>query len=190
MGISGKADELINPDVYLNNPVPIIRRFSGGGTVVVDEETLFVTWITNAADMQVPCCPKEIMNWTADFYRPVFDNIDFRLMENDYAIGHKKCGGNAQYLCKGRWLHHTSFLWDYSTEKMELLKIPKKMPGYRQQRSHEEFLCRLCDHYPDSSDLLDRLTSHIQEKLKPAGVTIAEITPLLEKPHRRATQYV
>lgn len=190
MGISGNTKELINADAFLKNPVPVIRRFSGGGTVVVDEKTLFVTWIANVDDTQIPCCPKGILEWTADFYKPVFDDIDFRLMENDYAIGNKKCGGNAQYLCKGRWLHHTSFLWDYTNENMNLLKIPQKMPAYRQHRPHDDFLCRLKDHYPACSELLKRLIFQVQQLLKPTPAKLEDITPLLEHPHRRSTHYV
>ena len=31
-----------------------------------------------------------------------------------------------------RWVHHTSFLWDYREERMTLLKQPHKQPEYRQ----------------------------------------------------------
>lgn len=187
MGISGKKEELVNAEAHAKTDIPIIRRFSGGGTVVVDEETLFVTWIANTADIRVPCCPKKIMEWTADLYKPVFSGVNFHLVENDYAIDHKKCGGNAQYLCKDRWLHHSSFLWNYTSENMRLLKMPPKMPEYRQQRPHEEFLCRLGDHFPCRQSFLEQFLSHIKNSVELTTANPAEIQNLLQAPHRRAT---
>lgn len=46
LGISGDAAELVHLD-KLPSSIPLIRRFSGGGTVIVDEETIFVTFICN-----------------------------------------------------------------------------------------------------------------------------------------------
>ena len=35
-------------------------------------------------------------------------------------------GGNAQAITKGRWLHHTSFLWAFEPENMRYLRMPDK----------------------------------------------------------------
>ena len=61
----------------------------------------------------------------------------------DYALGDRKFGGNAQALSRGRWLHHTSFLWSYERERMALLKPPPKAPPYRAGRAHDDFLVPL-----------------------------------------------
>ena len=45
LGISGKVEKLICALQIQKRPIPLIRRFSGGGTVVVDRDTLFVTFI-------------------------------------------------------------------------------------------------------------------------------------------------
>ena len=47
MGISGKPEKLINEDVAKQHNLEIVRRFSGGGTVVVDNGTYFCTIILN-----------------------------------------------------------------------------------------------------------------------------------------------
>jgi hypothetical protein len=49
-------------------------------------------------------------------------------------LGERKFGGNAQAITSRRWLHHTSFLWDYQPASMELLTNPAKQPAYRQAR--------------------------------------------------------
>ena len=52
-------------------------------------------------------------------------------MHADYCFGDVKFGGNAQAITKQRFLHHTSLLWDYQSERMRLLKHPSKIPDYR-----------------------------------------------------------
>lgn len=49
----------------------------------------------------------------------------------DYAFGSRKFGGNAQSITKNRWVHHTSFLWDYDVSNMDYLKLPMRAPEYR-----------------------------------------------------------
>lgn len=52
-------------------------------------------------------------------------------MLKDYVFGDRKFGGNAQSIIKHRWIHHTSFLWDYDNKNMSYLKLPAKAPKYR-----------------------------------------------------------
>jgi lipoate-protein ligase A len=91
------------------------------------------------------------MEWTAKLYGPVFGRLKspqtaaFELKENDYVFGQLKFGGNAQSIVKDRWLHHTSFLWDFQSRHMEYLAMPEKRPEYRQSRTHGAFLTRLKD---------------------------------------------
>src|SRR3972149_4286719 len=58
MGISGKAEELVDLPFCT---VPILRRFSGGGTVVVDENTLFVSFIFGKHVHPFPAYPEPIL---------------------------------------------------------------------------------------------------------------------------------
>lgn len=47
-------------------------------------------------------------------------------------------------LTRDRWLHHTSFLWDFDDSLLgRYLLLPEKRPEYRQDRSHKDFLVRL-----------------------------------------------
>lgn len=72
----------------------------------------------------------------------------FKLREHDYVFGDKKVqqsrrnnttyytlltrvisprltqfGGNAQSITKDRWVHHTSFLWDFDPANMDYLTV-------------------------------------------------------------------
>ncbi len=190
MGVSGKAEELIDLEKAKQDSIPIIRRFSGGGTVIVDEDTVFATFICQKDLHDFPPFPERILSWSADFYKKAFQLPDFFLRENDYALKHLKCGGNAQYLRKDRWLHHTTFLWDFKNENMEYLLYPKKTPKYREGRSHLEFLCRLRPYFSSKEDLLLKIKDHLQQCYTVIIPSLQDITALLKGSHRKTTEYV
>lgn len=187
MGISGVKEKLINSCKMLEAPVPIIRRFSGGGTVFIDPHTVFATWICNVSDMQVTCCPQKIHSWVTGFYQETFPHLDMAFRENDYIIGERKWGGNAQYLCKGRWLHHSSMLWDYDSGNMDYLLMPAKVPDYRQNRSHDDFLCRLREHFPILNQVKEGIMDQLRKQFAIREVSLDDVVEILERPHRKAT---
>ncbi|KAF2299438.1 hypothetical protein GH714_031951 [Hevea brasiliensis] len=169
MGISGKPSELIEIGPVLRDHVPVIKRFSGGGTVIVDSGTIFVTLICNKDVVPgVQPYPRSIMSWSGLLYSEVFQGIDgFQLRENDYVFGDHKFGGNAQSIIKSRWIHHTSFLWDYDSRNMAYLKLPARAPKYRSARNHAEFVCRMKEYMPRSIFIertMKALESHFSVK--------------------------
>ena len=171
MGASGDVEKLVFSEHTKADNIPIVKRFSGGGTVLVDHRTMFVSIVgshkflkhmsfdptlsskiaerENIKEQQYKAYPEDIMAWSAGFYSPIFPKtLNFQLRENDYIFyGDKKFGGNAQYITGGklqRWVHHTSFLWDMDETLMEkYLKLPEKKPQYRSARSHTDFLVTL-----------------------------------------------
>jgi len=163
MGISGKPDELIHLEECLLKNIPVIKRFSGGGTVVCDPNTIFVTFIFNSSEIKVPCFPEPIYRFTEKFYKDVFKRLEFEFKQNDYIINDRKIGGNAQYIKKDRWLHHTSFLWDYNPILMQLLKHPKKTPEYRQNRSHQDFITCLKNFMLKKEDFFESIYTTLNQ---------------------------
>ncbi|KAI3526694.1 hypothetical protein L1887_05955 [Cichorium endivia] len=157
MGISGKPSELVEIKPVIEDKIPVIRRFTGGGTVIVDDGTIFVSFICNKDSVpDVQPYPRHIMSWSSVLYSKVFHGIaDFKLRENDYVFGVRKFGGNAQSITKNRWIHHTSFLWDYKTRNMSYLKVPKRAPDYRLARDHLDFICPMKD-YLSRLDFIDK----------------------------------
>jgi lipoate-protein ligase A len=190
MGISGKKEELVDCSKLAENNIPLIKRFSGGGTVIVDENTLFITFICQKQMHDFPAYPEPIMKWTEGLYRQALDLPGFSLKENDYVIGHRKFGGNAQYIKKDRWLHHTSLLWDYSKEKMQYLLHPKKTPEYRQGRSHEEFLCRLSESFSHKEQVIDRIIQTMQNRYTIQNVSLDEVLSTNQEQTRQSTQLI
>jgi lipoate-protein ligase A len=173
MGISGKPEQLIHQAHLSANPIPVIKRFSGGGTVVVDENTLFITFIFTKTSHNFPSYPEPIMRWTEEIYKDTFGLSEFALKENDYVIGERKCGGNAQYIKKYRWLHHTSFLFHFDPNRMDYLLHPPKTPTYRAGRKHTDFLCTLSEHFETQQEFVIALKNTLAKRY-----TLSEIASL------------
>lgn len=187
MGISGKLEELVDLEKMQENPIPIWRRFSGGGTVVVDNDTVFVTFICNSNYTKVPGYPHAIHSWIKEFYLQVFSGMQFELKESDYVFGDRKFGGNAQYICKDRWLHHTSFLWDYNPKLMEYLHLPSKRPKYRETRSHHDFLCTLKEHFIEVDSFFHKILSDLKAKFFVTEMVREDIEEIISRDHRKGT---
>jgi lipoate-protein ligase A len=185
LGISQNTEEMVHTSKAKELNVPLIRRFSGGGTVVVDEETLFVTYIFNKEVHPFAPFPEPIAKWTESIYQRAFPELPFTLRENDYCLFDRKIGGNAQYLRKDRWLHHTTFLFDYKPHLMQLLQHPKKAPAYRSGRSHLDFITTLKDHIMSKESFVLEL-----EKTLSSLFDLDKIAPpyeFLNMPHRKST---
>src|SRR5262249_16586710 len=62
----------------------------------------------------------------------------------DLALENLKFSGNAQRRYRNSLLFHGTFLVDFDIALMErFLRLPKRQPPYRQNRSHENFLRNL-----------------------------------------------
>lgn len=189
MGVSGQKELLVNQEKWQQHPIPLIRRFSGGGTVVVDENTFFVTFICQKGHFNFPLFPRHLMEWSSAFYRPLFSSHNFQLQENDYTLGEKKWGGNAQCITKERCLHHTSILWDYDTKKMDYLLHPPKAPFYRQGRKHTDFLCPLKRFFPQLEIFQQRLLKEIANEFEVIPVESKEIEKIQQQQYRKVTEF-
>ena len=128
--------------------VPILRRSSGGGTVVVGPGTLNVTVILpeSAAPglATVDVAHRYVLDWIA------------RSHPAARARGHASpawatwCSATASAAAvpsggSRHWfMVHCSILYDFSIERIvRYLAIPRRQPEYRQGRGHHEFLRNL-----------------------------------------------
>ena len=182
LGISSSIHDLIHREAWERTPLPMIRRFSGGGTVVLDESSLLATWIMDRQHLpHLPHHPQGICQWIGELLKP----LGISLHEQDFCLGSHKIGGNAQYCRPSRWLHHTSFLWDYSPERMALLNHPSRQPAYRAQRSHEEFCGRLARHLASPHVLRETILQQLGQWCTLETVSWCDAKTILEREHRR-----
>ena len=78
--------ELIDVERAAAANVSIIRRFTGGGTVIVDGNSILTSLIVDGPEAvpEVPPYPRPIMAWTEQLFQVVFQKHcpDFSLREN------------------------------------------------------------------------------------------------------------
>ena len=192
LGISGKPAELVDVERTAAAGIPLIKRFTGGGTVICDTDTLFVSLIAaEDALAEVRPYPEPILAWTSDLYAEALGRCGvhgFATHANDYCIGDRKFGGNAQSISGRRWLHHTSLLWDYDPERMSLLQMPSRRPAYRADRTHGEFVRGLAaSGVPDRAQFLDAIVASASERLDLSEVGADAVEAALSAPHRKTT---
>ncbi len=190
MGISGNIEKLVDFKKMKVKPIPIIKRYSGGGTVIVDSNTLFVSLILEKKSHPFGSFPEPILRWSEDLYKKALHIPSFNLKENDYVIGEKKCGGNAQYITKNRFVHHTTFLWDFNPQNMNYLLYPPKTPKYRQGRSHLTFLEVLKKHFLSKEIFFGKIKKELKKQYEVKEVFLKELVSLLSQKYRMSSCFV
>lgn len=127
--------------------VAILRRSSGGGTVVVGPGVLCVTLILpeNAAPglSRVDLAHDYVLAGIAAAIRGAGLSVSVS-GRGDLVLEGRKCGGSAQRRLKSWFMVHCSILHDFAIERIvRYLKMPRRQPEYRAGRSHGDFLINL-----------------------------------------------
>ncbi|OGX24815.1 MAG: hypothetical protein A3D10_07080 [Omnitrophica WOR_2 bacterium RIFCSPHIGHO2_02_FULL_48_11] len=149
LGRIGKVEE----DLYIENvardEVMVLRRSSGGGTVVQGKGCLnFSLILVKDRDPS--------LNDLRKSYRYILEKIIAALKSlgcetvfrpiSDLALaaGEKKISGNAQRRGKKFILHHGTILYDFDLAVIgKYLRLPKDIPEYRRAREHSSFVANV-----------------------------------------------
>ncbi|HEX8237712.1 MAG TPA: lipoate--protein ligase family protein [Abditibacteriaceae bacterium] len=128
--------------------IPILRRCSGGGTVLQGPGCL-----NYALVMPIPQSgPLSNLSDTNGFIMQRHREVLTQLLGapvssegfTDLAIGGLKFSGNAQRRRRRTLLFHGTFLLDFDLSLIErVLNMPSKQPQYRNTRSHHDFVTNI-----------------------------------------------
>lgn len=134
--------------------VPVIRRVSGGGTVLHGPENInlsfFLPFHLNSELKNLKSSYTIILNWVIEALNKS-NNLQLNINGScDLVYQEKKVSGTAQARKRHGILHHMTLLLhaDYSGMQ-HYLKEPSKRPDYRSERTHSDFVIGLGDIQPN-----------------------------------------
>ena len=146
VGASGRLAEEVDAAACDRDEVPIQRRSSGGGTVLLGKGCLLFSLVL---DMN----RDPSLNNVRGSYGHILDRMIAALRPaglferagtSDLARSGLKVSGSAQQRKRGYLLHHGTLLYDFNATAIgRYLLMPVKQPVYRAGRAHESFVANL-----------------------------------------------
>jgi lipoate-protein ligase A len=142
VGHSTVIERDVHEDACASDGVPVVRRTSGGGTVVVGPGCLSYLLVLSLD-------ARPVLRDVARSYRiilePIVRALDVPGLQvrgvGDLALNGRKVSGSAQRRGRRALLHHGTLLYDFDLRLIaRYLKEPARQPAYRASRSHLAFV--------------------------------------------------
>ena len=144
LGRNGRPEIDILEEACRDSGTEVLRRFTGGGTVVLSQGCLVYT-------LAVSLEAKPELRDVAASFRHILERLvvslavsDLSIVETDLVLGDRKVSGNSQRRGRRALLQHGTLLHDFDAElATRLLREPLRQPRYRRRREHASFLGNL-----------------------------------------------
>ncbi len=138
----------VNQAACQKREVPILRRCTGGGTVVQGPGSLNFTLVLPTASLALANSVTATNRFIMECHRRLFAELLQSPVtirgHTDLAVQEQKFSGNAQRRRRHSLLFHGTFLLDFDLTALdELLPFPSIAPEYRAGRDHSDFLTNL-----------------------------------------------
>jgi lipoate---protein ligase len=148
VGYSNRIFEEVKVEECRAQKIPILRRCSGGGTVLQGPGCLNYSVVLPIDDAGPTATITRTNSYVMERNRQAVASALAQKVSiqgcTDLAMNQLKFSGNAQRRKRGWLLFHGTFLLDFEVGLIEkLLPMPARQPDYRRQRSHGEFLTHL-----------------------------------------------
>lgn len=149
LGRSGKVAEEVDLAACKAAEVPILRRTSGGGTVLLGQGCLMyslrLSYERRPHLRALDQAHLEVLSTVAAALNRLLPGLKIEPRgTSDLASGNRKFSGNSLRCKRNHLLYHGTLLYDFDLPLIErLLKPPPRQPDYRQERTHGEFVMNL-----------------------------------------------
>ncbi|MBI3852349.1 MAG: lipoate--protein ligase family protein [Verrucomicrobia bacterium] len=148
VGYANKVASEVNLAACRALNVPVLRRCSGGGTVLQGPGCLNYSLILKIQEAGPLHSITETNRFILQRHREALSKLTGQAIEllgtTDLAIGKRKFSGNSQRRKRQCLLFHGTFLLQFDIPLVEkFLAMPSKQPDYRQNRTHADFLINL-----------------------------------------------
>jgi lipoate-protein ligase A len=156
LGSGGVLADDVDEPACAADGVPILRRASGGGTVLLARGCLCFSLVLAYARSpllgEIRSSYAFILSTLADVLADLVPGAAPAGI-SDLAAGGRKFSGNAQQRKRRHLLHHGTLLYDFDLALLaRYLRPPPRQPEYRRGRDHAAFVMNL----PCSADELRR----------------------------------
>jgi lipoate---protein ligase len=147
LGRSSRVAEEVDQAAAEAANVPIVRRVSGGASVVVGPGCLMYSVVLRYAGREhlrlIDEAHRHVLGTIREALRPVAGEVAHVGM-CDLAIGGRKLSGNSLRCKRDHVLYHGTLLYDFDLSLISrLLKMPPRQPDYRDGRSHGDFVMNI-----------------------------------------------
>jgi lipoate---protein ligase len=148
LGYANKAEREVNLGFCRAKGIPVLRRCTGGGTVLqgpgVLNYTLVLRFDTAGPLHSISATNDFILTRHQTALAPLIGTGVQRQGQTDLAVGGLKFSGNAQRRHRRFLIFHGAFLLNLDFDLVEqALPLPSREPDYRAGRSHADFLLNL-----------------------------------------------
>ena len=149
LGKIGKVEEDVKIKKVKEDKIVVVRRSSGGGTVLQGKGCLNYSLILSKHTYPQVADLKTSYSFILGKVILALKNMGvessyFPISDIALADNKKKVSGNAQKRLRNHILHHGTILYDFDLEKIKkYLKMPKSIPYYRSNRGHLDFVTNL-----------------------------------------------
>ncbi len=126
--------------------VPILRRSSGGGTVLLGRGCLLFSLVLAYRRHPALAAVRTSYEFILDRTAAALDGLAAAgpAGVSDLAADGRKFSGNAQQRKRDFLLHHGTLLYDFDLARIgPYLRLPARQPDYRGGRDHDAFLMNL-----------------------------------------------
>ena len=147
LGKTSKEKDDVKIEEVRKDDIGIIRRPSGGGTVLQGpgcfNYSLILSYKRDPSLKNIKKSYEFILGKICDALVKLNIQAKFEPI-SDMTVGGRKFSGNAQNRKRRYMLHHGTILYNFPIDATErYLTIPKAQPAYRQGRSHRDFLTNI-----------------------------------------------
>jgi lipoate-protein ligase A len=147
LGSGGRLAEDVDETACRADQVPILRRASGGGTVLLGTGclcySLVLTYDRAPVLREISFSYVYILDRVRNALAGMLPGIE-RAGTSDLAAAGRKFSGNAQQRKRSHLLHHGTLLYGFDLDQVgRYLRMPSRQPEYRGHRDHGTFLLNL-----------------------------------------------
>ncbi|MBX9789691.1 MAG: lipoate--protein ligase family protein [Pirellulales bacterium] len=152
LGRGCRAEAEVDLAACRRDGVPVLRRPSGGGTVLVGPGSLMYTLVLSCRlrpELRaIDVAHRTVLERQAAALRPVLASVrcagtsDLAIdVVDDAGLRTCKISGNSLRVRRDWILYHGTLLFDFAVEKLsQYLLPPPREPAYREHRGHAEFV--------------------------------------------------